>query len=157
MATWDISLWRFPKYSGAVISRGSRLQSCMTRLLLPTQVRSCLRRGNCAGYLLSPSGKDPFRTRTGVQPVKPWHYPDTPPNMKKGMDGQRTGRKSSGIMFVVQPISIWVWYTRGKKRAHLSYSSTHNQKPLSIWFNIASDISNAKQSLRSSTSCMKCL
>jgi hypothetical protein len=44
----------------------------------------------------------------GVCPVGPDRsgYPDTPRNMKKGMDGQRTGRKPNGIMFVVQPISI---------------------------------------------------
>ena len=33
-------------------------------------------------------------------------YLDTPCNMKKGMGGQRTGGKSSGIMFVVQPTKL---------------------------------------------------
>lgn len=28
-------------------------------------------------------------------------YPDTPRNMKKGMDGQRASGKPSGIMFVI--------------------------------------------------------
>ena len=44
----------------------------------------------------------------GICPVGPDRTgnPDTPHNMKKGMDGQRTGRKLSRIMFVVQPISI---------------------------------------------------
>ena len=48
----------------------------MTRLLLPTWVQSCPRRGNCAGYTLSPFGKDPSQTRTGVRLVKPWHMCD---------------------------------------------------------------------------------
>ena len=79
MATWDISLRRFPKYSGAMISRGSCLQSCMTRLLLPTRVRSCPRWGNWVGYSLSPSGKDPSRTRARVRPMKPWQgHPISP-------------------------------------------------------------------------------
>ena len=58
----------------------------------------------------------------GVCPVSPDRsgYPDTPCNMKKGMDGQGTGGKSRGIEFVVQPILILVWYASGKKRAHLS-------------------------------------
>src|SRR5712664_1527558 len=97
----------------------------------------------------------------GVCPVGPdgASYPDTPRNMKKGMDSQGTGGKPSGIVFVVQPILIIlirVWCRNGKTKAHFSYSSTHNWKPLSISSNISSDISNAKQSLRSSTSCMKC-
>ena len=82
MATWDISLWRFPKYSRAVISQGSRLQSCMTRLLLPTWVQGYPRWGNCAGYSLSPSGRSPSRTRTGVRPMKPWH-----PTIKSKLSG----------------------------------------------------------------------
>jgi len=47
----------------------------------------------------------------GVCPVCPDRsgYPDTPCNMKEGMDGQRTCGESSGIVFVVQPIYISVW------------------------------------------------
>ena len=72
--------------------------------------------------------------------------PDTQHNMKKGKDGQRTDRKPSGIMFVVQPILIRVWYTSGKTKAHFLYFFTHDWKPSLIWFNNFSDISNDKQS-----------
>ena len=68
MATWDISFQRLPKYSGAMVSRGSCLQSCMTRLLLPTRVQSCPRRGNCRIFVKSlrqGSISDPNRSATG--------------------------------------------------------------------------------------------
>ncbi len=31
-------------------------------------------------------------------------YLNTPGNMKKAVDGQRTGGESSGIIFIVQPV-----------------------------------------------------
>ena len=46
-----------------------------------------------------------FHGECPVSPDRSGH-PDTPCNMKKGMDGQWTGGKPSGIMFVVQPIHV---------------------------------------------------
>jgi hypothetical protein len=58
----------------------------------------------------------------GVCPIGPDRtgYPDTPRNVKEGMDGQGTGGKPSGIVFVVQPILIRAWYKSGKTKAHFS-------------------------------------
>ena len=44
----------------------------------------------------------------GICPVGPdgTSYPDTSCNMKKAMDGQRTGRKPTRVILVVQPILI---------------------------------------------------
>ena len=49
-------------------------------------------------------------TLHGKCPVGPDRasYLDTPCNMKKAVDGQRTGGQSSGIIFVVEPVLISV-------------------------------------------------
>ena len=65
----------------------------------------------------------------GVCPVGPDRagYPDTPRNMKKSMDGERTGGKPDGIVFVVQAILIIfirVWC--GSRRRRLTF---HNPPP----------------------------
>ena len=69
----------------------------------------------------------------GICPVGPDRtgYPDTPSNMKKGMDGQWTGRKPSRIIFVVQPISTSVIDTREEKRGltfHIPPPTTGNPR-----------------------------